>query len=434
MTPAPALVVALLALAGLGLPVALGWLPAGALVVFALGLLVVAWLDALQLRRLPTPRVSREVASTVPVGLEREVALRLRHDAATPLRVDVHDLHPGAWPVCMLPQRVSVAPQRELRLSYRLTPPERGRFEFGGCMLRLHSPLRLWWQQRCAAASQTLHVYPNFAPLAKLALVGAEQASRVIGAHLKRRRGEGTEFQQLREYRLGDSMRQVDWKATQRMRKLISREYQDERNQQVMLLLDTGRRLLARDGLLSHFDHVLNAALMVAWIALRQGDAVGLLAAGGDGRFVAPRRGLATIDVLLNALFDLKPSAVATDYLDAVATLAARQPRRCLVLLLTNARDEDVEDLLAAVRQLQRRHLVCVASLREDVVAQGLQRPVRDLDDAVHLGAMAQYIEQRERVHAALRAQRADVLDVTCAQLPAALVSHYLAMKRSARL
>ena len=103
----------------------------------------------------------------------------------------------------------------------------------------------------------------------------------MVGAHLRRRRGEGTEFQQLREYRLGDSLRQIDWKATQRARKLISRDYQDERNQQVMLLVDTGRRMLARDDGLSHFDHVLNAALLVAYIALRQGDVVGLLAAAG---------------------------------------------------------------------------------------------------------------------------------------------------------
>jgi uncharacterized protein (DUF58 family) len=277
-------------------------------------------------------------------------------------------------------------------------------------------------------------VYPNFAPLAKLALVGAEQASRVVGAHLKRRRGEGTEFQQLREYRTGDSMRQIDWKASQRMRKLISREYQEERNQQVMLLLDTGRRMLARDGALAHFDHVLNAALMVAYIALRQGDAVGLLAAGGDSRFMAPRRSLATVDTLLNTVFDLEARPVATDYLEAATLFAAHQSRRCLVLLITNARDEDIEDLVAAVRQLQRRHLVCVASLREGVLDESLHQPVRGFDDALHVAAMAQYVEQRARTHRALRSQGADVLDVTCSELPAALVEHYLAMKRSARL
>src|SRR5262249_9026035 len=156
----------------------------------------------------------------------------------------------------------------------RLTPAARGTFEFAGCSVRLHSHLRLWRQRRGVPVRQTRRVDPNFAPLAQLALTGTEQASRLIGAHRKRRRGEGTEFRQLREYRIGDALRQIDWKASQRARKLISRDYQDERNQQIMLLVDTGRRMLARDGALAHFDHVLNAALLVAYIALRQGDAV----------------------------------------------------------------------------------------------------------------------------------------------------------------
>lgn len=434
MRPTPALVAILLIGAALGVAVAFELLPLVLLGAAGLVFALVVAFDAMRLRALPTPSVERDLPPIVAVGVERAVGLRLRHDMARPLRVEVHDLHPGSWPLFGLPRRVVLPPGRELELPYRITPAARGLFSFEGCALRLASPLRLWQQRRIVPLRQSVRVYPNFAPLAKLALVGAEQASRVVGAHLKRRRGEGTEFQQLREYRVGDSLRQIDWKASQRMRKLISRDYQDERNQQVILLLDTGRRMLARDGALAHFDHVLNAALMVAYIALRQGDAVGLLASGGDSRFMAPHRGLGTIDTLLNTVFDLEARPVATDYLEAATMLGARQSRRSLVLLITNARDEDIEDLVAAVRQLQRRHLVCVASLREQVLDQSLKQPVQDFDDAVRVAAFAQYVEQRTLTHRILRAQGADVLDVTCSELPAALVEHYLAMKRAARL
>jgi len=432
--PAPSFIAGLCAVGAVGVLVVLGWIPLITFAVACAALLAVAVIDALRLRALPTPTVERDLPKIVPVGVERQISLRLRHDAARTLMVDVHDLHPGDWPVFGLPRRVELPPNREVDLPYRITPNARGRFRYPGCALRITSPWRLWRQRRIVAAEQSVRVYPNFAPLTKLALIGAEQASRVVGAHLRRRRGEGTEFQQLREYRLGDTLRQIDWKATQRARKLISRDYQDERNQQVMLLIDTGRRMLARDDGLSHFDHVLNAALMVAYIALRQGDAVGLLAAGGDSRFMAPQRGLGTVDTLLNTVFDLNASAVATDYLEAATVLGARQSRRCLVLLITNARDEDIDDLLAAVRLLQRRHLVCVASLREAALDRELKHGVNGFDDALMLGATAQYVEQRTRTHALLRAQCPDLLDVTCAQLPAALVEHYLAMKRSARL
>ena len=434
MRPAPAFVAVLLALSALGVLAALGEMPLPLFGVACLLLALLAAFDVLRLRALPTPQVTRELPPIVPVGVERAVTLRLRHQGRAALRLDVHDLHPGDWAVFGLPRRVTVPPARELDVPYRVTPAARGLFRFEACAVRLHSPLRLWRQRRIVPVPQPLRVYPNFAPLARLAMVGAEHASRVVGAHLKRRRGEGTEFQQLREYRVGDSLRQIDWKASRRALKLISREYQDERNQQVMLLLDTGRRMLARDDVLAHFDHVLNAALMVAYIALRQGDAVGLLAAGGASRYMAPKRGLGTVDALLNTVFDLEAQAVATDYLEAATLLGVRQSRRCLVLLITNVRDEDIEDLLAAVNQLKRRHIVCVASLREEVLDRAVQDSVHGLDDAIRVAATAQYVEQRARTHRALRAQGADVLDVTCRELPGALVEHYLAVKRAARL
>ena len=432
MRPAP-LLIALLALWGLlGLPVALHLLPTSAWLATAgtIGLLALA--DALWLRRKPTPQVRRELPDTLALGIERETWLQL--DGYGPQRLDVFDLVPGGWTTTGLPRRLKLARASETRLSYRLTPDSRGTFSFAGVQLRLHSPLRLWRHSRIAGPVQQVRVYPNFAPLTRLALLSAEMASRVVGAHLKRRRGEGTDFHQMREYRVGDSLRQIDWKATSRARKLISREYQDEKNQQLLMMIDTGRRMLADEGGLSHFDHVLNAALVVSYLALRQGDGVGLFASGGDTRWVAPKRGLGAIDTLLRASHDLQPQAVATDYLAAATELSLRQPRRCLVMLVTNVRDEDIEDLLAAVRLLQKRHLVCVASLRERALDDALAREAGTLPDAVQAGAIARYLQQRDDAHEALRSHRVMVLDVTAEELPAALVERYLAVKRDGLL
>lgn len=434
MIPARGLWLLLIACAMLGAGVVAGLLPQAAWWFAAAGIAAVALCDALALRRLPNPEFNRELPPVLPVGVERDVELRLRNGGRWPLVVDVHDLHPGDWPVQALPQTFALPAGREVELVYRLTPAERGSFEFAGCAVRLVSPLRLWRQQRQLGEPQRVRVFPNFAPLAALALVGAEQASRVIGAHVQRRRGEGTEFQQLREYRDGDSLRQIDWKASQRARRLISREYQNERSQQVILVLDCGRRMLAQDAGLVHFDHALNAALMVAYIALRQGDAVGLLALGSRPRFLPPQRGMPVVDRLLDGVFDLKAEPLATDYLEAATQLALRQPRRALVLLLSNVRDEDIDELALAARQLQKRHLVCVASLRELVLDRAIQLPVYQLEDALRRAATAQYLESRQRAIDALRLTGVDVLDVTCHELPSALVQHYLAIKRAGRL
>ena len=432
MRPAP-LLVALLVLWGLsgfavlfaGVPM-WAWQAAGSVVV------VFALLDALWLRRRPTPQVVREISEALPLGIEREVGVRI--ESLSRQRVDVFDLHPSGWPMQGLPQSLTLAASTASRFSYRLRPIARGDAVFEGVQLRLHSPLRLWKQSRIASSPQQVRVYPNFAPLTKFALFSAEQASRLVGAHLKRRRGEGTDFNQMREYRTGDSLRQIDWKATSRSRKLISREYQDEKNQQLVLMVDTGRRMMAQEGELAHFDHVLNAALVVSYLALRQGDAVGLFAAGGQSRWSAPKRGMATIDTLLRASYDLQPRPVATDYLAAATELSLRQRRRSLVMLVTNVRDEDIEDLLAAVRLLQKRHLVCVASLRERALDEALEAEVNDLPTALRAGAVARYLEQRAAAHEALRSHKVMVLDVASEDLPAALVERYLAVKRQGLL
>ncbi len=431
--PAPALVVSAVAWGLLGVAASASWLPMRAWAGVGVAIGVLALIDAWLLRRIGIPDVARVVPDALPLGVEREVELQLEPGTRR-VRVDVHDLHPGGWEVQGLPRTLVLVPGMQSTVGYRLRPNERGAFAFAGVHVRLHSPLRLWRQLCLAGSEQRVRVFPNFAPLARLALLSAERASRLVGAHIRRRRGEGTDFHQMREYRVGDSLRQIDWKATSRARKLISREYQDEKNQQLVVVLDTGRRMMARDGELAHFDHALDAALLVSYLALRQGDAVGLLATGGERRWVPPRRSMAAIDTLLGASYDLQPRPVATDYLAAATELSMRQRRRGLLMLVTNLRDEDIEDVLVAVRMLQRRHLVVVASLRERALDEVFDRDVGDLEDAVRAGATARYLAQRAAAHDALRRHRVAVLDVTSEQLPAALVEQYLAIKRGGLL
>lgn len=436
--PAPGLVWSVIAWAALGLAVSIGIAPARDwLIAFAV-LAVFALLDLWLLLRAPTPEVARALPEAWPIGVERDVELRIEHYGRRQ-RVTVHDLFPGDWDLHEtgapdMPRTITLAADSVATLSYRLRPRVRGNFRFQGVQLRLHSPLWLWRQSRITGVPQSVRVFPNFAPLAGFALFSAEQASRLVGAHIKRRRGEGTDFHQMREYRVGDSMRQIDWKATARARKLISREYQDEKNQQLLMVIDTGRRMLAHEGGLSHFDRALDATLVVSYIALKRGDAVGLFTVGGEQRWVAPQRGMAAIDTLLRASYDLQPAPVATDYLAASTELALRQRRRALVMLVTNLRDEDIEDVLGAVRLLQKRHLVVVASLRERDLDEALDQPVDDVRSAVFAAAAARYIAQRAAAHELLRNHRVTVLDVTCEKLPAALVEQYLSIKRSGLL
>ncbi|HEY4126831.1 MAG TPA: DUF58 domain-containing protein [Gammaproteobacteria bacterium] len=418
----------------LGLGCELGWLPLGLWALAGAALALLAILDAAELMLLPGIEVHRRLPAALAHGNPTDIQLRMRQDSRRARRVQVYDLHPGGWPAEGLPAEAILPPGREVRLSYRLRPLDRGTVSFERCGLRERSRFGLWLRRRVAGAVEKVRVYPNFAPLARFALISVERATRITGAHLQRRRGEGTEFHQLREFRIGDSLRQVDWKATARLRRPISREYQDERNQQLMLLLDTGRRMLALDEGVSHFDHALNATLVLGYLALQQGDSMGFMTTGEERRWLPPQRGAGAINVLLNALYDLEARPVATDLLTAATTLAARQHRRSLVMLVTNLRDDDMDEMLPAVRLLSRRHLVCITSLREQSIEDVMTRSPTGLEDALLAGGAAHYLAARREAHRQLQRSGVMLLDTTSARLPAALTEAYLSIKRSGRL
>jgi uncharacterized protein (DUF58 family) len=434
MRPGVGLIVGLVMIAAIGVAVLSGWAPMALLVSSIVLLSLLALLDAIELKRAPSPQVERQPLGVLPLGVRREVRLEFRGMRGGMRTLVFKDRVPPTWPSENQPQRVRLDTDRNVAVSYALTPIERGEFNIAGVDVDLDSRLRFWRQIRFIATLDQLRVFPNFAPLAKLALTGLDLASRSLGAHLKRRRGEGTDFHQLRDYRAGDMLRQIDWKATQRVRRLISRDYTDERNQRVMLVLDRGRRMRTLDGPLSHFDHALNASLVLSYIALRQGDSVGLLSAGDPLRYLSPVSGPGGLDALMNAVFDLQPQLAVTDYPETAQLLLTHQPRRSLVVLLTNVRDEDIDDLLRAVNLLKRRHLVCVASLREALLEEIYREPVAAFEDALTVAATAQYLTHRALAHAKLRASGAQVLDVSCAELAPTLIEHYLALKRAGAL
>lgn len=401
----------------------------------ALGLWVVsAAYDAWRAWRTPRIKLSRDVPHSLPVGIQRNVSLHITQDSQRPLTIELFDHAPAELAVQGLPLRFSLAPNTFAQPQYSIQPVERGRYEYQIAQARVLSPLQLWWHDYKLAVPSELRIYPNFAAIAQYTLLATDNKLSQIGIRKQRRRGEGQDFHQLREYRAGDSLRQIDWKATARMYKAISREYQDERDQEIILLMDCGHRMQARDGALSHFDHTLNAALLLAYVALRQGDAVGLGTFGGTQRWLPARKGHYALNQLLNALYDLQPTAQAPDYSQAATELLVRQKKRALVILVTNLRDEDTEDLMPALHLLRRRHLLLLSSMREQALDKALQTPVEKLEQAIEQAAIINYLQQRQTTLEKIRRSGIHALDVAPNHLSSALINRYLDIKRSGAL
>lgn len=399
-----------------------------------LALLTLAVLDALRLQRMPPVRVSRQMPGSLSLGRWAEVPLTIEHDFNAPLNIDLFDHVPDGLSFDNLPLTIELQPGQFSQISYRLRPLNRGHFTFEHCEVNLPSPLGLWSGRRLLDVSNQIRVYPDFARLYGGELLAVDNWLSQLGVHQRQRRGQGLEFHQLREFREGDSLRQIDWKATARQRAPIAREYQDERDQQIIIMLDCGRRMRSQDDELSHFDHALNACLLLGYVALRQGDAVGLSTFAGDQRYVTPVKGAGQLNVLLNAVYDLQSTQRPADYQVAVNQLLTRQKRRALVVLVTNLRDEDDEELLGAVRRLSARHRVLVASLREDTLDALRNLPVQTLPEALAYCGAVSYLNERGELHERLSAHGVPVVDVRPAELGAELVTQYLSWKRSAAL
>ncbi|MBI3448381.1 MAG: DUF58 domain-containing protein [Acidobacteria bacterium] len=408
----------------------------GFTVTIAAGALVTAAAlsDLLASRRLPAPDVTRAVPSSIPVGNWCTVRLRLAAPAGRAIDVEVFDHHPPLAEVEGMPLAARVPAGGWVEISYRVRPRARGAMTFGRAEVRLRSALGLFDLSRRAGGTTTVRVCPDYAPAIRYALLAVDNRTSQIGIRRRPRRGEGTELHALRDYRPGDPLRQIDWKATSRRGRLVSREYQDERDQQVVFLLDCGRSMRAVDDGESHFDHALKSLLLLAYVALKQGDSVGLLAFGETERRVAPMKGPAAMRRLLDAVHDLSPGASASDIASAAARFSATQRKRALVVVLTNLRDEEGAEAAAVLRRLRRRHLVMVASLRESALDRALATPVATFDDALRVGAVHHYLEARRRAHRAISGHGIRLLDVKPSSLPVAIVNRYLDVKGSGSL
>jgi uncharacterized protein (DUF58 family) len=373
----------------------------------------------------------RAIPGSLPLGVWHRVSVRIWNRGSVARYVDIYDHHPPQCEARALPQREHVAARGWVEIEYEIRPVERGELAFGPIELRVSSNLGLWQRRRLEPRQATTRVYPNFAALSKYALLATDQRLSQLGVLQHQRRGEGLEFHQLREYREGDMQRQIDWKATSRSGKLISREYQDERDQNVMFLVDCGRRMAARDDDLSHFDHVLNAVLLLAYVSLRQGDAAGFLTMSGPARFMAPRKSAASVNVMLNQLYDLQPTLLTSDYYAAAVELMLRVRKRALIVIVSNLRDEDEDTLAPALRLLGRRHLVLFASLREAILSRALKTRVDTHERALTFAATAEYLRARELTFRRIERSGTQCIDVEPAELPIALVNRYLDIKRA---
>jgi uncharacterized protein (DUF58 family) len=396
-------------------------------------------LDALHLVLLTDRLTSRRVVSAAQaLGEPGKVVLEIRRSGKgfLPSAIEIFDLYPDSMNCAAF----SATANRKLLSSgsfifeYTILPSRRGPWEFHGLHLLLSSPLRFWRLKvlhPCHSAGRT---YPDFKKLSSQAGLDLHSINGQNGIKNIRKRGQGLEFESLRDYQPGDPVRSIDWRATSRRQKPIVREYQEEQDQQVLFLLDSGYRLCRREGEYTQFDSALNAVLLLSWLALKHGDSVAAATFGTEERWLPMRKGPGALTGILNGLYDLESSPVPSSPFSALENALARLRRRSLIILISNFREEDGESLSWILPRLKNRHLLLLVSFHETGARHLAFRQPASPEQTLETAAAFSYLATRRRLYTGWEHLGLLTLETSPADISAALINRYLNVKRSGRL
>ncbi|MDH6221293.1 DUF58 domain-containing protein [Streptomyces pseudovenezuelae] len=383
--------------------------------------------------------LTRSGDASARLGEPADVTLTITNPLGRPLRARVRDAWPpSSWQpgteVEASRHRLTVPAGERRRITTRLRPTRRGDRQADRVTIRSDGPLGLFSRQGTHKVPWTVRVLPPFTSRKHLPSKLA-RLRELDGRTSLLTRGEGTEFDSLREYVPGDDTRSIDWRATARQSTVAVRTWRPERDRHILLVLDTGRTSAGRVGDAPRLDASMDAALLLAALASRAGDRVDLLAY--DRRVRALVQGRTARDVLpslVNAMATIEPELVELDARGLTATALRTAPRRSLIVLLTSLDTAPVEEgLLPVLSQLTQRHTILVASVADPYIAR--MATARGNTDAVYeAAAAAQAQSERHRTAEQLRRHGVTVVDETPDELAPALADAYLALKAAGRL
>jgi len=375
----------------------------------------------------------RTVHEKLSLGTANPVSVTLRNKSGLPLRVTCRDYPPYQFETVPSAERLLNVPpnHRAAAFEYQVTPPAKGDFAFDDIYVQYPGPLGLVMRLGRLPASQPVKVYPNLREMEKYELLARRGRLQQMGLRTARLRGGGSEFESLREYVSGDEYKKIDWSATARRGKLITRQYEAERSQNIVLLLDTGRTMLQPVQKQAKLDFVADTALMLASVAAAGGDKVGLMTFDADVRaWLPPAKSKAQVYQILENLYNLQAHLIESDYRAAFQSLATRWRRRSLVVLFSDLVDPDSSaQILDAIPMIERLHrVVCVTVSDPNIVRSSRLVPETSAD--VYAKAVAtQVLQERRQAITVLRRRGVWTIDSPPEDLSADLINHYLDLK-----
>lgn len=399
--------------------------------------LLAAWVfDGVSANSAQRLTLTRSAPTQIHIDQSHLIAWVAENRGAEPVLVQLQDQLPEGSQVDQRTLSALLPPNSRTRLEYHLIPSVRGNLEFGDLDYRFQGRLGLAWKRQRQTARQAVRCYPHLANWTAAELAAREALVRQAGSHRNRWRGTGTVFESLRDYTPEDDIRWIDWKATARAQRPISRNYETERHQQIILLIDASRMMTTYCGHRTKFDTALEAAVLAARTAADQGDSVGLLVFSDKvDVYLHPRRERSQVGAIMNSLYSLTPKLVEPDFETALTLAATRNRRRSLMLLFTDVTViESAKRMTTYVRSLIPRHLPLVVTIADETMERLETREPRDTQEFYQVGIANELLHQRDELLEVLRYSGAAVLNSPADQIATQTVTTYLDLKRRMRL
>ncbi len=380
--------------------------------------------------------IRREHDQKLSLGADNPIKIHIRNRSNRPAAVWLRDEPPDAFNISQRLLSGEIAPRRTWEATYHVHPLRRGDYQFGNLNLRWLGPLGLAIRQGALPLTDPIKVYPNLLDVRRYDLLLRKNRLQEIGLRNTRQFGEGTEFERLREYLPDDEYRRINWKATARRHRPVTVEYQTERSQKVIALLDVGRMMQSPVAQMAKLDYVVNAVLLLGYVATGKGDKVGMMSFANDiQHYLSPRQGRGQFYRMLELLYAVEAQPVESDYRRALSYLAAKQRKRSLVVIFTDlTHGISLEGLVSHVTLLAKRSLPLVVTISDPDVVQAAHQQPEDSQSTFQRMAAAQLLEQRQITLDHLRQQGVLTLDVPANQLSIAVINRYLELKAKTML
>lgn len=408
------------------------WLAVG-LALIALGALALDWRLAVPLEHL---EVSRHHDTKLSLAAANPIRLRVRNRARRALQIWVRDEPPHEFELDQAVLEAEVPPRKTWESVYHVRPLRRGNYRFGSVNLRWLGPFGLVKRQAAVGLGRTVKVYPNLLDIRRYDLLLRRNRLQEIGLRRARQFGEGTSFERLREYLPDDDFRRIDWKATARRHRPVAIEYQPERSQNLIVVLEAGRMMQTPVEGISKLDFAVNAALMLTYVATGKGDKVGLLSFADEiTHFLKPRAGRSHFYRILERLYAIEPVPIEPNYRRALTYLAHVQRKRALIVIFTDfSGGLGVGSLVSHALMLTRRSLPLVVTISDPDVHRIARVSPHSSSEVYQRAAAMTLLQERNLVLERLQRRGVLTLDVPANELSAAVINRYLALKGRVRL